>query len=398
MHRSDVLILLLLLSLLILSPVPAHSARQPGAVQLPTENGIISPEERRYLDEKGGLTLCVDPDWLPYERLNRAGKHEGIAADFFNLLSTRLGIPIEVIPTGSWQATLDLARAGGCDLVSLLNENPERTEYLNFTDPLVVSPTVLVSRANARYAIGLEALAGTPMAVVKGYWIEDILHRAHPDIPIIYAASIADALEIISAGKADVMLGSLIEVTDTIQRRGLTNLKIAGHTPYNFLLRIGVRKDDPRLLTIMQKAVRSLTPLEKNEILRHWIAIRYEHRLDARQLLWVILAVGAVVVTTLLWVRRLQLENRRRQRLIGKLETALAEIKTLRGIIPICSVCKHIRTDSGAWQQIETYVREHSEADFTHGICPDCARNTYGIELKKKPEPAATADTGTTSG
>jgi len=60
-----------------------------------------------------------------------------------------------------------------------------------------------------------------------------------------------------------------------------------------------------------------------------------------------------------------------------KLEKALAEIRTLRGIIPICCVCKKIRDDKGYWNQIEAYVKEHSDAEFSHGICPDCAEKFY---------------------
>lgn len=61
-----------------------------------------------------------------------------------------------------------------------------------------------------------------------------------------------------------------------------------------------------------------------------------------------------------------------------ELEKALREIKTLRGIIPICSNCKSIRDDEGYWEQLESYVRKHSDAKFSHGICPDCARKLYG--------------------
>jgi AmiR/NasT family two-component response regulator len=60
-----------------------------------------------------------------------------------------------------------------------------------------------------------------------------------------------------------------------------------------------------------------------------------------------------------------------------KLEKALAEIKTLRGILPICASCKNIRDDKGYWNQIEVYIRDHSEAEFTHGICPECAKKLY---------------------
>lgn len=62
---------------------------------------------------------------------------------------------------------------------------------------------------------------------------------------------------------------------------------------------------------------------------------------------------------------------------VVKLSSALEQIKTLRGIVPICSNCKKIRNDEGYWQQVEVYVRNHSEAEFTHGICPECAQALY---------------------
>jgi PAS domain S-box-containing protein len=66
-----------------------------------------------------------------------------------------------------------------------------------------------------------------------------------------------------------------------------------------------------------------------------------------------------------------------RESLISKLQDALDRIKTLRGIIPICASCKKIRDDQGYWNQIESYIKDHSEADFSHGICPDCAKRLY---------------------
>ncbi|MDF1591136.1 MAG: hypothetical protein P1P89_06440 [Desulfobacterales bacterium] len=59
------------------------------------------------------------------------------------------------------------------------------------------------------------------------------------------------------------------------------------------------------------------------------------------------------------------------------LERALKEVKTLSGLIPICSSCKKVRDDKGFWQQVEIYVRDRSSADFTHGICPDCYEKLY---------------------
>jgi len=70
-----------------------------------------------------------------------------------------------------------------------------------------------------------------------------------------------------------------------------------------------------------------------------------------------------------------------RENLIVKLQNALDTIKTLKGIIPICSYCKKIRDDNGAWDQMEAYISSHSEAHFTHGICPECNERLLQEEM-----------------
>ncbi|MDH3392706.1 MAG: HAMP domain-containing protein [Desulfobulbaceae bacterium] len=75
-------------------------------------------------------------------------------------------------------------------------------------------------------------------------------------------------------------------------------------------------------------------------------------------------------------VAREQSESEK-ERLIGELQDALTEIKTLKGIMPICASCKKIRDDKGFWSQIEAYVSAHSDVEFSHGLCPDCAKTLY---------------------
>lgn len=66
-----------------------------------------------------------------------------------------------------------------------------------------------------------------------------------------------------------------------------------------------------------------------------------------------------------------------REMVIAELKKALGEVKTLSGLLPICSFCKKIRNDEGYWSRIEEYIHQHSGAQFTHGLCPDCARKHY---------------------
>lgn len=63
-----------------------------------------------------------------------------------------------------------------------------------------------------------------------------------------------------------------------------------------------------------------------------------------------------------------------REKLVKKLQKALSDVKTLKGILPICASCKKIRNEKGGWEQLETYINRHSEADFSHSICPECAK------------------------
>ncbi|MDY6987701.1 MAG: hypothetical protein SWQ30_06545 [Thermodesulfobacteriota bacterium] len=69
--------------------------------------------------------------------------------------------------------------------------------------------------------------------------------------------------------------------------------------------------------------------------------------------------------------------ERERDKVIQELQKALSEVKTLRGLIPICAHCKSIRDDKGYWNRIEGYIQDHSDAEFSHGICPECARKLY---------------------
>lgn len=110
----------------------------------------------------------------------------------------------------------------------------------------------------------------------------------------------------------------------------------------------------------------------------------YSHYLE-RRLAWFYWVLGLIllitgVVGTLAWHFYRLSQTIRKQ--AETLSVALAEIKVLRGVIPICSHCKKIRDDAGAWRQLEHYISTHSEAVFSHGICEDCMEREYGDLLK----------------
>lgn len=99
-----------------------------------------------------------------------------------------------------------------------------------------------------------------------------------------------------------------------------------------------------------------------------------------------IIIIGASARLTYKAWQRQQLAETEQERTIIELEKSLEEVKALSGLLPICSNCKKIRDDRGYWSQIETYISSHSEAQFTHSICPDCEKLLYPSSYTDEPK------------
>ena len=92
---------------------------------------------------------------------------------------------------------------------------------------------------------------------------------------------------------------------------------------------------------------------------------------------WNVLVHFGFFIVTVYLISQEKIISENNKILIDKLQTSLDEIKTLSGLLPICSACKKIRDDDGYWKQIEHYISEYTDARFSHGICPDCREKLY---------------------
>jgi hypothetical protein len=97
----------------------------------------------------------------------------------------------------------------------------------------------------------------------------------------------------------------------------------------------------------------------------------------------VVLSDGPATVAFIIDVTERKRAELERERLISELQEALAKVKTLSGLLPICSYCKKIRDDKGYWHQVDSYIKRHSLANFTHGFCPDCTKQHFSEYLPK---------------
>lgn len=133
----------------------------------------------------------------------------------------------------------------------------------------------------------------------------------------------------------------------------------------------GIRAIDPATPVVVTTAYGDINYLiESIEIgVDRYIMKPVEH-----EKLFAALQQCATVVTA---EREAKRYHEEREQLVRELREALSKVKQLSGLLPICMHCKKIRHDNGGWQQIEVYIREHAEVDFSHGICPDCFKKNY---------------------
>jgi diguanylate cyclase (GGDEF)-like protein len=230
------------------------------------------------------LTVCVDPDWMPYEAL-RNGKHVGIAADYMQLIERYSGIALTLLPTESWDETLQRLRAGDCEMVSMINRTPSREAYLDFSIPYFDSANVFVSRSSIPFVTGYDNIGKLKLGIVRNYRHAEYVSRYYPDINVTLVDSEDAGMLALAAGEIDIFVGSQLSVTAHIQKYGRRDLKIAGLArPYD-KLSVGLIKSKRHLLSRINRAIESIPESQNVEIFRRWNNIQVIDEIDYRILL-----------------------------------------------------------------------------------------------------------------
>jgi two-component system sensor histidine kinase EvgS len=350
----------------------------------------LSQAELAWLENNKTIRISGPQAFPPFQYVDpNDGVFKGMASDYIYCIAEMVGLNIEVVKDLPWSVLLEKIEKKEIDVLTIAANTEARAHYLLYTKPHISFPLVIISRKDAPFIGGLDSLHDKTIAVTRKVSTIEWLQRDKINAVPSYVNTPLEALKRVSLGRADVAIENLAAATYLIEKNGLTNLKIAAPTSYgNYTLSIAVRRDWPELAGILDKGLAAISPEQHNEIRQKWIAVRYEYGIGVRDIITWILIVVCIAVVFLsgfyLWNRKLAHEIRERkktesekEKIITELRGALKEIKTLRGILPICSHCKKIRDDKGAWNQLEHYIHEHSEAEFSHGICLECAKKYY---------------------
>ncbi len=354
----------------------------------------LSEEERKWLANHRILKLGVGVAFPPYMWVeNKDGAHifKGMVSDYVDLLAQRLDVDMQIVLGIPFNEALERGKVGQIDFFPCLSKTAERSGFLLFTEPYLTYPMVVIAREDAPIISGVEDLAGKRFAVVKHLVVYSKIQSYYPNLNLnyVFTHKVSENLEAVSLGRADACIINLAAASYYIQAKGLTNLRVTAPVDWTGnQLSMGVRKDWPLLQGILEKGLASISQEERDRISQRWIRVNYEPGVNIgliwRWSLGVGSALAILLVLVLAWNRRLQNEvtgrkkaEKEREKVIGELQATLDEVKTLQGFIPICATCKSIRDDEGYWKQIEQYFQDHSDAQFSHSICPDCAKKLY---------------------
>jgi two-component system sensor histidine kinase EvgS len=355
---------------------------------------FLTPEERQWLVDHPTLRLGVGIAFPPYqwvERTNDRFVFKGVVSEYVKILENRLNVKMEIVFGLKFQEALELGKKREIDLFPCLVQLPERLEFLLFTKPYISYPSVIITRDDAPFIGSLQDLQGRKVSLVKDQAIYSLLKKSysHLNIQIIESEDAEQDLKTVSFGRADACLMDLGVASYLIQKLKIANLKFAAPSELkNVVLSMGVRNDWPILQSILEKTLQTINKDEKDAINQRWIQLKFDPGFPLSLVLRWAVGVGSIIfiIFTLLyfWNRSLRREIRVRQKieeervvLIADLQRALSEVKTLQSYLPICSHCRKVRKDSGYWQKIESYIQEHTDTKFSHGICPDCMRELY---------------------
>lgn len=274
----------------------------------------LSNLEREWLSQHLHLRAGINPVWAPIEFADEKGAPVGVSVAYLKRLETLLGVRFELVASANWGQSLQGLEAGTLDVLPATTITADRRTRMHFTEPYLAFPTAIFSASEVAYLGGLKDLEGKSVAVIRAEAPQEWLRTDWPDLDVTAVTNTREALSKLTKGKFFAFVGNLATTSYYIGQSGLTQVKVAGETPYTYQLGMAVRQDWPILAGILQKGLDAIPQQERDSMYHEWISVQYKHGVDYT-LLWQMTAVSALVLLVVLyWNRKLIREvGRRRQ-------------------------------------------------------------------------------------
>lgn len=270
--------------------------------------------EKAWLSSHPIIFVGMDSEYAPYEWMNKHGEYVGMAVDYLRLLEKKLDVHFEIVKGKSWSELVELTKTGEIDLLTSIVQTPERLKYFLFSDAYRETQTMIVDKGEGNFIGSLEHLDTKRVAIEKGYFTQELLAKKYPNIQIVVANNILEALGFVMDGKADAYIGDMSAVNYAIKNYGLEKLRFSGQTEFSSQHRFAFTKNKSELASIVTKAMASISPEESEVIFNRWLGVRIEPRgIDTVTLFKYSAGMTLLLILFAYWYYRLHFEIKNRK-------------------------------------------------------------------------------------
>ncbi|MBK8792618.1 MAG: transporter substrate-binding domain-containing protein [Holophaga sp.] len=336
------------------------------------------------------LRVGVDTDYPPFEWVDTAGRPQGYTVELLRAVAKSQNLAVDFYPMG-WRELRTAFARGELDVLTGMAPSERRLNTIDFSIPHSTLNYSILTRVGETRIRSERDLAGKLILSEEG----DVLHEylVAQGLKVQGVSSPREALAMLSGGTGDCAVVPRLMWLYQEKAKPTPNLRVVPSELFPAKYCFAVPKGQEALLAKLNEGLflakqngtmdalqdRYLGSLEAADL-----SLKMALRRALPSLFTGILALGLAVALgwSLALRRAVKLKTAALKVTIGELEGALAEVKQLSGLIPMCAGCKKIRDDGGYWEAVEAYLGRHSEAQFTHGLCPDCVQ-VYFPDFRK---------------
>ena len=278
---------------------------------------VLTQNEKNWIETHPIIKVGVDKDYAPYEWLEN-GEYKGVAIDYMKRIEKIVGIEFQIVKNKSWNEIINMAKNGEIDMITSIVQTPERSKYLNFTEFYRKSPVIIIDRGENGFIGGLKYLNDKKISVEKNYFMEEVLRTNYPNIKLQVVDSTKKALELANSGEVDAYVGDLGLADYLIKKNDFSNLRFSGQTEYFSDQGFAVTKNNAELLSILNKAVKSLPEDETENMFNYWLSVK--RGIDVKTIIFYIIGITFILISIIYWVYRLRSEIIQRKIIENKLK------------------------------------------------------------------------------
>ncbi|MCE0555534.1 transporter substrate-binding domain-containing protein [Motilimonas sp. E26] len=268
----------------------------------------FSPKEAQFLKQQQRITVCVTPNTMPFESMDK-GKHGGMSKDYLAILTHRLGLKTNIYSTRSWQETIQGLTKGQCDIAALAMQPSRNHHAIDYTAPIITSPINIITQQENQSIDDINSLANKKVAMVHGTQLVEFIRKHYPYIQVIGTDNSQQALESVNTKQADAYIGSAVIARHIMLTQPNFNLKEVDVIPYEMKLSVAVRAGLPELTSLFQKAINLMDKKENQQIYNKWVTTQYEIKNHYQGVIKISLGLLSIIIAVLLWNYSLRKEK-----------------------------------------------------------------------------------------